>query len=188
MQFSSSQETAVCTLSSVSLPKFVRERTTFDFDALHKTVKLAVRNTDRLLDLGVYPSGESACSVNNTRATGVGVQGLADVFMALRIPYGSQQAKDLNIKVFETVYHASLDASCALAETHGTYWAGSPASLGTLYVDMWPSVAPHLYDFQPLRERIAQHGLLNALLTAQIPTASTSYLMGNTPGVEPYAR
>ena len=190
VQYSSHMDTAVCTLASISLPRFVRDRNRFDFDAFHDVVKLAVRNTDRLLDCAIYPTAESACTVNTTRAIGVGVQGLADVFMAMKLPYDSQDARELNILIFETLYHASLDASCSVAQIHGPYpsWAGSPASTGNLYIDMWPAMPARQHDFQALRERVTQYGLRNSVITAQMPTASTSYLLGNTPGVEPIAR
>ncbi|KAI0715431.1 ribonucleotide reductase [Earliella scabrosa] len=187
VQYSSPGDTAVCTLASVALPRFVRDRASFDFDAFHKLVKLVVRNTDLLLDAGNYPTDESFCGVNNTRAIAIGVQGLADVFKALRLPFDSHEARMLNIRIFEALYHAALDASCQLAEENGVYpdYEGSPASTGTLYIDMWPPVGHREYDFDALRERISTHGLRNSMLTAQMPTASTAYVLGNSPGVDP---
>ncbi|KAI0698735.1 putative ribonucleoside-diphosphate reductase large chain [Earliella scabrosa] len=187
VQYSSPSETAVCTLASVALPKFVRDGTVFDLDAFHTLVKLVVRNTDLLLEAGSYPTEDACCSVNNTRAIAIGVQGLADTFMALQLPYDSQEARELNILIFETLYHAALDASCSLAEEFGVYpdYKYSPASTGVLYMDMWPPVTRGRLDFDALRARIDTHGLRNSLLIAQMPTATTAYILGNVSGVEP---
>ncbi|KAI0711641.1 alpha subunit of ribonucleoside diphosphate reductase [Earliella scabrosa] len=189
VQVSSPSEPAVCTLASVALPRFIRCDGTYDFDMLHLVTKLAVRNTDILLDTAKFPVGAAATSVNRTRPIGIGVQGLADVFMILGIPYGSSAAKDINIDIFETVYHAALEASCELAKTKGPYpaWAGSLASEGILHSDMWPISLRNRYDFVELRNEIVKHGLRNSVLTAQMPTASTSHLLGNSEGVEPYS-
>ncbi|KAI0745888.1 ribonucleotide reductase [Earliella scabrosa] len=190
VQYSNSTEPAVCTLASIALPRFIRPDGQFDFDMLHSVTKLAVRNTDRLLDVAKYPTGAAAAAANRARAIGVGVQGLADVFMMMGMPYASQRARDLNVDIFETIYHAALETSCELAKVKGPYpaWTGSLAADGILYSDMWPAGSRHRYDFDALRTMIAQHGLRNSLLTAQMPTASTAYILGNSEGVDPYPR
>ena len=190
VQYASVAEPAVCTLASISLPRFVRSDKTFDFMGLHALVKLVIQNTDRLIDVAKYPSGSAAASAKRSRAIGLGVQGLADTFMALGLPYSSGGARQLNVEIFEAIYHAALETSCELAKIYGPYpaWSGSPAASGLLYFDMWP-VAPRThFDFDGLRTQIRQFGLRNALLTAQMPTTSTAYLLGNSPGVEPYTR
>ena len=146
----------MCTLASIALPKFVRDRETFDFDELHAITKQVVRNTNRLLDVAAYPSELCSTSNNNTRSIGVGVQGLADTFMALKMPYDSEAARNFNIEVFETIYHAALEASSELAKEQGPYpaWVGSPASLGTLQVDMWPPTTPRRFDFSSIRSAV----------------------------------
>ncbi|KAI0709402.1 ribonucleoside diphosphate reductase large subunit, rr1 [Earliella scabrosa] len=188
MQYSSPSEPAVCILASVALPRFIRLDNSFDFDMLHAVTKIAVRNTDRLIDRSNYPSNTAAVSAHRTRAIGIGVQGLADTFMAIGIPYSSDRARDLNVDIFETVYHAALETSCELAEAEGPYpaWADSPASHGELYFDMWPVALRRRFDFDSLRTRIARSGLRNSLLTAQMPTSSTAHILGNSEGVEPY--
>ena len=122
------------------------------------------------------------------RPIGVGVQGLADTFMALRMPFDSPAAKELNIKIFETIYHGALEASCELAQRDGPYetWMGSPAQLGQLQYDMWGVTPTDLWDWAPLKEKIARHGLRNSLLVAPMPTASTSQILGNNECFEPY--
>ena len=190
VQYASSSDPAVCTLSSIGLPRFVRRDRTFDFDTLHAVAKVVVRNTDRLIDVGRYPTGQVAASAKRTRALGVGVQGLADVFMIMGLPYSSPAARELNARVFETIYHAALEASAELAQKHGPYpaWSGSPASQGILYFDMWSVGLRCHYDFSDVRSLVSKYGLRNSLLTAQMPTASTAHVMGNSEGVEPYSR
>ncbi|KAI0746105.1 ribonucleotide reductase [Earliella scabrosa] len=170
VQYSAPGETAVCTLASIALPRFVQNRETFDFDSLHDIARLAVRNTDRLLDLATYPTDACAATSNSTRAIAIGVQGLADTFMALRLPYDSQLARKLNIAIFETIYHAALEESCDLSKEHGPYraWVGSPASQGKLQMDMWPATTDGRHDFGPLRAAISDNGLRNSTLTAQM--------------------
>ena len=190
VQYSSPTETAVCTLASVALPKFVLPGRSFDFDSFHSTVKLAVHNTDRLIDVGNYPTELSRTSAIRTRAIGVGVQGLADTFMALGIPYDAPDARNLNVEIFEALYHAALEASIEEAESVGPYpaFAGSPTSTGMLYIDMWSTVPRRRYEFDDLRLRATRSGVRNSLMVAQMPTASTALIMGNSEGVEPYSR
>ena len=162
----------------------------FDFQCLQDIVHVVVANTDRCIDVSDYPTPEVAESARSTRALGVGVQGLADVFMRLRLPFTSIGARELNISIFETMYYAALDASCRLAELHGPYpaWVGSPAARGLLQVDMWGVMPSNRHDFVDLRARIARFGLRNSVVTALMPTASTSKLLGNFESFEPYTR
>lgn len=190
MQYSSPSRPAVCTLASVSLPYCVDNDGSFNYDRLQQLVYTAVINTDRCIDISDYPTSEVAFSAQQTRALGIGVQGLADVFMLLNLPFTSMGARELNVSIFETMYYASLDASCHLAEKHGPYpaWSGSPASRGVLQVDMWGVAPSGRHDFSALRVRIARYGLRNSVLTALMPTASTSKLLGNFESFEPYTR
>ena len=190
MQYSTPAQPAACVLASIALPRFVQADCSFDFDTLHDVTKLVVRNTDRLIDMSAYPSDAAAASAQNTRAIGIGVQGLADTFMAMGLPYSSDRARDLNVDIFETIYHAALETSCELAKAEGPYpaWPDSPAAAGELYFDMWPVALRRRFDFDSLRSRIAKFGLRNSLLTAQMPTASTARILGNSQGIEPYDR
>ncbi|TFK80003.1 ribonucleoside-diphosphate reductase large subunit [Polyporus arcularius HHB13444] len=189
VQFSSREQTAVCTLASIAVPRFAHPTEEFDFEGLHETTKLAVQGLNQLIDMDNYPTPEARMSAQKTRALGVGVQGLADAFMISRIPFGSSLARDLNTAIFETVYHGAYEASTELAQLDGPYplFEGSPASGGTLQHDMWPEeVESGRYDFGRLRTSIKTYGLRNSMLTAQMPTASTSRLLGNFDGTEPY--
>ena len=190
VQFSSPSHPAVCTLASISLPACVDADGSFNFDRLQSIVRVVVENTDRCIDISDYPTPDAASSARNTRALGVGVQGLADVFMLLNLPFTSIGARELNISIFETIYYASLDSSCRMAEAQGPYpaWNGSPASRGFLQVDMWGVVPSTRHDFLELRSRISRFGLRNSVLTALMPTASTSKLLGNFESFEPYTR
>ena len=191
MQYSSDDHTAVCTLASIALPRFVGTGGVYDFEGLHATTKLVVRGADALIDAADYPSGEATDSALQTRALGIGGQGLADVFMASGMPFSSEQARTLNIAIYETIYHAAYEASCELAMVHGYYplYPGSPASAGRLQHDMWPDTRlTGRYDFGLLHAQIDDHGLRNSMLTAQMPTASTAKLLGNVDGAEPCSR
>lgn len=180
----------MCTLASISLPACVDSDGSFNFERLQRIVRVVVENADRCIDISEYPTPDVASSARNTRALGVGVQGLADVFMLLNLPFTSLGARELNISIFETIYYASLDSSCRIAEAHGPYpaWGGSPASRGLLQVDMWGVMPSGRHDFIELRARIARFGLRNSMLTALMPTASTSKLLGNFESFEPYTR
>ena len=190
MQYASQDEIAVCTLSSVVLPALVGGDGRFDLIKLHEVVKVMVRNTDRVIDINQYPSPKARQSAQRTRALGIGVQGLADVLKMLHVPYDSDQARALNMSIFETIYHAALDASCDLAQQYGTYpaYEGSPISKGRLQFDLWGSRPTSLHDFDTLKSRIRAYGVRNSLLTAQMPTSSTSQITGFNDGTEPYVR
>lgn len=190
IEFSSPNETAVCNLASIALPAFVKLSGAYDFDALHAVAKVVTVNLNRVIDTNVYPT--PACKRSNFRhrPIGIGVQGLADTFLRMGFAYDSPDAKQLNIDIFATIYHASLEASCELAEQHGAYetWEGSPAYNGALQFDLW-GVAPNpIRDWATLKAKIGKHGLRNSLLVAPMPTASTSQILGYNECFEPFTR
>merc|ERR1719311_746444 len=163
----------------------------FDFRRLYEVTKVATRNLNKVIDRNHYPVPEARHSNLRHRPIGLGVQGLADAFMKLRLPFESEEAKRLNEDIFETIYFAACEASCELAERLGPYetYAGSPASKGQLQFDLW-GVKPSSgrWDWEGLKARIAQHGLRNSLLVAPMPTASTAQILGNNESFEPYTQ
>lgn len=187
IEYSAPDETAVCNLGSISLPSFIQNGT-YDFKKLHAVSKVLAFNLNRIIDANYYPTPESRNSNMRHRPIGLGVQGLADAFMALRMPFDSPEAKQLNIQIFETIYHGALEASCEQAVKDGPYstWVGSPAQQGQLQFDLWGVTPSDLWDWRTLKANIAEHGLRNALLCAPMPTASTSQILGNNECFEPY--
>ncbi|KAJ7079738.1 ribonucleotide reductase alpha subunit [Mycena belliarum] len=187
IEYSSPDETAVCNLASIALPSFISHGK-YDFQRLHDITKVVAYNLNRIIDVNYYPIPETRRSNMRHRPIGVGVQGLADVFLALRMPFESPAAKELNQQIFETIYHGALEASAELAERDGPYetYQGSPASLGELQYDMWGVTPSSLWDWDTLKAKIAKTGLRNSLLTAPMPTASTSQILGNNECFEPY--
>ncbi|ORX38500.1 putative ribonucleoside-diphosphate reductase large chain [Kockovaella imperatae] len=189
IEYSAPDEVAVCNLASLALPAFVdMERRVYDFKKLHEITKVVTKNLDQVINRNYYPVKEAQNSNFRHRPIGLGVQGLADAFMALRMPFDSPAARELNIQIFETIYHAALEASCELAQVHGKYesYEGSPISEGKLQFDMWGRVPSDLWDWTDLRAQIAQHGVRNSLLVAPMPTASTSQILGWNECFEPY--
>ncbi|KAF9906487.1 ribonucleotide-diphosphate reductase subunit rnr1 [Linnemannia zychae] len=188
IEFSSPDEIAVCNLGSLSLPAFVENETTYDFKMLHKVTKVLTRNLNKVIDVNYYPVPEAAKSNKRHRPVGLGVQGLADAFIKMRMPFDSVAARRLNLQIFETIYHAALETSCELAQEEGTYetYEGSPVSKGILQPDMWGVTPTDLWDWATLRASIAKHGVRNSLLVAPMPTASTSQILGNNECFEPY--
>uniref|UniRef100_A0AC35TFR4 Ribonucleoside-diphosphate reductase n=1 Tax=Rhabditophanes sp. KR3021 TaxID=114890 RepID=A0AC35TFR4_9BILA len=191
VQYSSPEEIAVCNLASIALNKFVivdGDTRKFDFAKLHEVAKVVTRNLNKVIDVNYYPVPQARNSNMKHRPIGLGVQGLADAFMLMKYPFASSDAKDLNKKIFETIYHGSLEASCELAESDGPYstYAGSPVSKGILQYDMWNVTPSDLWDWGRLKERIALHGVRNSLLLAPMPTASTAQILGNNESIEPY--
>lgn len=199
-EVSSAEETAVCNLASVCLPKFVRDGA-FAFDEFGKVVEHVVETLNRIIDINFYPHHTMEKSNMRHRPIGIGVQGLADLFAIMRMPFDSAAAMELNHQIFEQLYYSALTASTRLAERDGAYltFAGSPASQGRLQFDLWAEegalgsnpeddtmVFPMRLVWEPLRERIVRSGLRNSLLVAPMPTASTSDIMGNSPCFEPY--
>jgi ribonucleoside-diphosphate reductase subunit M1 len=187
IEYSAPDEVAVCNLASIALPTFIN-RGKYDFQKLHDVTKVITRNLNRIIDVNYYPVPEARRSNFRHRPIGLGVQGLADAFMALRLPFDSEGARDLNRKIFETIYHAGLEMSCELAEVQGTYesYAGSPASQGELQYDLWNVTPTELWDWESLKAKIANHGLRNSLLVSPMPTASTSQILGFNECFEPY--
>jgi len=191
IEYSSPEETAVCNLASISLPAFVKEGA-FDFTALRSVTKVVIRNLNRVIDVNYYPIPEAERSNKRHRPIGLGVQGLADVFAMLNLPWESPEATDLNKRIFAHMYYAALDSSADLAQKEGPYetYKGSPVSLGKLQPDLWnfdPQVVDASLDWGTLRRRVASVGVRNSLLVAPMPTASTSQILGNCECIEPYA-
>lgn len=189
IEYSSPDEAAVCNLASLALPSFIVNGK-YNFQKLHDVTKVVARNLNRIIDVNYYPIPEARKSNMRHRPIGIGVQGLADAFMILRLPFDSPEARQLNLQIFETIYHGALEASCELAVQQGTYetYRGSPASLGCLQYDLWGVTPTDLWDWASLKEKIAQNGLRNSLLLAPMPTASTSQILGFNECFEPYTR
>jgi ribonucleoside-diphosphate reductase alpha chain len=192
IEYSSPDETAVCNLASIGLPSFVVDAYTdnarFDYEKLHAVARLVTRNLNLVVDSTTYPIESARRSNLKHRPIGIGVQGLADVFYMMRLPYLSTEAREINKRVFETIYHGAMTESIELARVHGTYesYEGSPLSKGQLQFDLWGEPEPDgLWDWKPVRESLAQHGARNSLLLAPMPTASTSSIMGNVESFEP---
>jgi ribonucleotide reductase alpha subunit len=189
IQYSDENETAVCNLASIALPPFIKADGTFDYEELHKVTKIVTYNLNRVIDVNYYPIPKTRTSNFRNRPVGLGIQGLSDCFAIMNIAFHSDSAKDINKKVFETMYHAALEQSCDLAVTDGPYdtFQGSPASQGILQFDMW-NVDPgsSRYDWAALKERIKVNGLRNSLLLAPMPTASTSQILGYNECIEPF--
>ncbi|KAK4451814.1 ribonucleoside-diphosphate reductase large chain [Podospora aff. communis PSN243] len=189
IEYSAPDEVAVCNLASLALPAFVNySDASYDFQKLHEVTQVVVRNLNKIIDVNHYPVKEAYNSNMRHRPIGVGVQGLADAFLALRMPFESPEARELNKQIFETIYHAALTASCDIAKEEGTYstYEGSPVSKGELQYDMWGVTPSSLWDWDSLKAKIKQHGVRNSLLLAPMPTASTSQILGNNECFEPY--
>lgn len=191
VEYSSPEEVAVCNLASIALPSFVEkdnDSVWYNFEKLHEVTKVVTRNLNRIIDRNYYPVPEARRSNMRNRPIALGVQGLSDAFMALRLPFDSQEAKELNIQIFETIYHAAVESSIELAQVEGAYesYQGSPASQGLLQFDLWNRKPSELWDWDLLKQKLAKHGLRNSLLVAPMPTASTSQILGNNECFEPY--
>jgi ribonucleoside-diphosphate reductase alpha subunit len=191
LEFTDKDETSVCNLASIALPKYVNKETkTFDYDKLHEVVKTVTKNLNRVIDRNFYPVETARRSNMKHRPIGLGVQGLADVFILCGLPFDCEESRLMNAHIFETMYHASLEASSELAEVEGSYesFEGSPASQGILQPDMWEGETKFSgrYDWDAMRERIKAKGLRNSLLMAPMPTASTAQILGNNECFEPY--
>lgn len=189
VEYSSPDEVAVCNLASIALNQFVDEKTrTFDFKELHRITKIVTRNLNRIIDINYYPVPQARKSNLAHRPIGIGCQGLADAFILMRLPFTSPGARLLNKQIFETLYHASLEASMELAKAHGPYdsYKGSPVSEGRLQYDMWGVEPTDLWDWAALKAQIKVHGVRNSLLLAPMPTASTAQILGNNESFEPY--
>jgi len=191
VEYTSPDEVAVCNLASIALPMFATEDKPYDFQGLYKVTKVATNNLNKVIDKNHYPIEEARNSNMRHRPIGLGVQGLADAFMIMRLPFESEPAKKLNEDIFETIYFAACESSCELAEKEGAYesYAGSPASKGQLQFDLWGKTPKSgRWDWAALKEKIAKHGLRNSLLVAPMPTASTAQILGNNESFEPYTQ
>jgi len=205
IEYTAPDEIAVCNLASLALPKYVVNGK-FDHRRLAEVVRVATTNLNIIIDRNYYPVPEARNSNMRHRPIGLGVQGLADVFILMRLPFDSPQARIVNKEIFETIYFAALERSCEIAERDGAYetYAGSPASKGQLQFDMWRA-SPESertrekdekqygtdegygrWDWTGLKKKIQAHGLRNSLLLAPMPTASTSQILGNNECIEPY--
>jgi len=192
IEYTSPDEVAVCNLASIALPAFAnREGREYDFQQLYEVTKVATRNLNKVIDRNYYPVQEAKNSNMKHRPIGLGVQGLADAFMMMGLPFESEKARRLNEDIFETIYFAACESSCELAEQEGAYetYAGSPASEGKLQFDLW-GLKPKSgrWDWTGLKAKIAKHGLRNSLLVAPMPTASTAQILGNNESFEPYTQ
>lgn len=193
MEYTSKDEVAVCNLASLALPKYVKVNdqgiSEFDHSRLYDVTKTATLNLNKIIDVNYYPVPEARNSNLRHRPIGLGVQGLADVFILLRLPFESAEAQQLNKDIFETIYFASMEASMELAIKEGPYstWEGSPISKGIFQFDMW-NVTPSSgrWNWEELREKVIKNGVRNSLLVAPMPTASTSQILGNNECFEPY--
>ena len=188
IEYTAPDEVAVCNLASVALPKFVKEDKTFDHERLFQITYTATRNLNRIIDRNYYPIKEARNSNMRHRPIGLGVQGLADTFVMMRIAFDSDEAKKLNKEIFETIYYAALTCSKDLAKTEGHYesFPGSPASQGVLQYDMWKVQPSNRWEWDLLKDEIKQYGLRNSLLLAPMPTASTAQILGNNECFEPF--
>lgn len=189
VEYTDKDETAVCNLGSLALPKFVKNDGQFDYVQLHKMTRVLTRNLNKVIDINFYPVETAEKSNKRHRPIGLGVQGLADVFILMGYAFDSEDAKRINNEIFETIYHAALTESNILAKEEGVYetFHGSPASKGILQFDMWKNpILSGMWNWDELREDILSTGLRNSLLVAPMPTASTSQILGNNECIEPY--
>ena len=190
LEYTSKDEIAVCNLASIALPMFVKNNS-FDHKELFNVTKRVTKNLNKVIDRNYYPVKEAENSNFRHRPIGLGVQGLADAFIKLRMPFTSDEAKALNQDIFETIYYAALTASMEEAQRDGTYksYKGSPISKGEFQHNMWGVKDEDLsgrWDWAKLRKDIKKNGVRNSLLVAPMPTASTSQILGNNECFEPY--
>jgi ribonucleoside-diphosphate reductase alpha subunit len=190
MEYSDADETAVCNLASIGLPTFIRtdgDKKTFDYEKLHEVAKVITKNLNKIIDVNYYPTEKTRKSNMRHRPIGIGIQGLADVFLLLGHAFLSEEARQINRYIFETIYHGALESSCELAVAEGPYetWAGCPASEGQLQFDLWGVQPSKRYDWDGLKDIIKKGGLRNSLLLAPMPTASTSQILGFNECIEP---
>ncbi|MFM7055032.1 MAG: ribonucleoside-diphosphate reductase subunit alpha, partial [Bacteroidota bacterium] len=187
VEYTDKDEVAVCNLASISLPRFVIDGK-FDHQRLFDITYVITRNLNKIIDVNYYPVPEAQRSNMRHRPIGIGVQGLADAFILLRMPFESEEARKLNSEIFETIYYASMTASKDLSIMEGPYetYPGSPVSKGVFQFDMWGVTPSPRWEWDVLREEVMKHGVRNSLLVAPMPTASTSQILGNNECFEPY--
>lgn len=183
VEYSDKNETAVCNLASIALPKFIdKKNNKYDYEKLYETAKLATKNLDQVIDINFYPTNKTDKSNNLHRPIGLGIQGLSDVFFKLSIPHDGAEASKINKLIFETIYFGALEASMELAKEKGAYstFKGSPLSEGKFQFNMWNVKPSEMWDWESLKEKIRKYGVRNSLTTACMPTASTGIILGNT--------
>ena len=187
IEYTAADEVAVCNLASVNLSRFVSNGT-FDFQKLYEIVRVMTRNLNKVIDINFYPVPEARKSNMRHRPIGLGVQGLADAYLMMRMAFDSEEARKLNRDIFETIYYAAMVESCELAKKHGAYetFPGSPLSQGEFQFDMWNALPSDRWDWSALRKDVMKNGVRNSLLLAPMPTASTSQILGNNECFEPY--
>ncbi|MFM1807400.1 MAG: Ribonucleoside-diphosphate reductase, large subunit [Bacteroidota bacterium] len=190
LEYTSEDEVAVCNLASIALPMFVKDGS-FDHQELFDVTKRVTRNLNQVIDRNYYPVKEAENSNMRHRPVGLGVQGLADTFIMMRLPFTSDEAKALNQEIFETLYFAAVTASMEMAQEEGPYssFKGSPISEGKFQYELWGIKDEDLsgrWDWEGLRKQVVKHGVRNSLLVAPMPTASTSQILGNNECFEPY--
>lgn len=189
IEYTAKDEVAVCNLASIALPKFINNQGEFDHERLFEVTRVITKNLNKIIDINYYPVPEARNSNMRHRPIGLGVQGLADTFIMLRMPFESEEAQGLNRDIFETIYYGAMTASMELAKQHGAYqtFKGSPISRGIFQFDMWDVVPKSgRWDWNVLRKEVIKHGVRNSLLIAPMPTASTSQILGNNECFEPY--
>ena len=188
IEYTSPDEIAVCNLASLALPKFVTEDGQFDHNKLFEVTYQATINLNRIIDGNYYPVKEAENSNLRHRPIGLGVQGLADAFIMMRFPFESEEARQLNRDIFETIYYAAMTASKDLAKVEGHYetFKGSPLSKGVFQFDMWNVSPSNRWEWDVLRSEVMEFGVRNSLLLAPMPTASTAQILGNNECFEPY--
>jgi ribonucleoside-diphosphate reductase alpha chain len=195
IEYSDDKETAVCNLASICLPRYIKTdekgNKIYDYEQLIRVSRVIVRNLNKIIDCNYYPTPKTKLSNMRHRPMGIGVQGLADVYNIMGYAFSSPEAYDINKRIFETIYYACIDESKELAKVYGSYdtFFGSPASRGELQFHMWGKSEDELlmgYDWKHLVNEVKTYGLRNSLLTALMPTASTSQIMGNSECFEPY--
>ena len=188
IEYSDKDETAVCNLASIALSMFINLDMSFNYDKLHHVTKVVTRNLNKIIDINYYPTEKTRKSNFRHRPIGIGVQGLADAFVLMDIAYSSEQAKEINKNIFETIYHAAMEESMELSKKHGRYetFDGSPLSNGKFQFDLWNVSPSKRYDWDKLRKQVVKNGVRNSLLVAPMPTASTSQILGNNECFEPF--
>jgi len=187
VEYTSPDEIAVCNLASIALPRFVIDGK-FDHQKLFDVTYTITKNLNKIIDVNYYPVEEARNSNMRHRPIGIGVQGLADTFMLLKLAFDSEEARMLNREIFETIYYAAMTSSKDLAKVDGAYqtYEGSPVSQGIFQFDMWNVKPTDRWEWDVLKEEVKKHGVRNSLLLAPMPTASTSQILGNNECFEPY--
>ncbi len=187
MEYTAADEIAVCNLASIALPRFVINGK-FDHQRLFEITYVVTKNLNKVIDVNYYPVEEARRSNMRHRPIGIGVQGLADAFILLRMPFESDEARELNREIHETIYYAAMTASKDLAKVNGAYetYNGSPVSQGIFQYDMWNVTPGNRWEWDVLKEEVKKYGVRNSLLLAPMPTASTSQILGNNECFEPY--